>query len=152
MTGEYITTGVIEGGKLEIRNRAGLSQALRGMKDGEVLVSIVRLRACRSQRQNAWYWGVIVQMLADHTGYTPDEMHEVLKAKFIPKRFAVSDGNGEIQDELVIGGSTSILNTVEFGEYCEAIRQWAADSLHVVIPDPIDVKKSDNRQPVEVRA
>jgi hypothetical protein len=142
MTGEYITTGVIEGGKLEIRNRAGLSQALRGMKDGEVLITIERLRATRSQRQNAWYWGVIVQLLADHTGYTPDEMHEVLKAKFIPKRFAVADGNGEICDELVIGGSTAILNTVEFGEYCEAIRQWAADSLHVVIPDPIDAKRT----------
>ena len=138
MTGEYVTTGVIEGGKLEIRNRAGLSQALRGMKDGEVLIRIERLRATRSQRQNAWYWGVIVQMLADHTGYTPDEMHEVLKAKFIPKRFAVADGNGEVRDELVIGGSTAVLNTVEFGEYCEAIRGWAAVDLSVVIPDPID--------------
>lgn len=62
MTGEYITTGVIEGGKLEIRNRAGLSLALRGMKDGEVLIRIERLRATRSAKQNAWYWGVIVQM------------------------------------------------------------------------------------------
>lgn len=138
MTGQYVTTGQIEGGKLEIRNRSQMSAALRGMKDGEVLIRIERLRATRSGRQNAWYWGVIVQMLAEHTGYTPDEMHEVLKAKFIPKRFAVADGNGEIQDELVIGGSSAQLNTVEFGEYCEAIRQWAADALHVVIPDPED--------------
>jgi hypothetical protein len=142
MAGEYVTTGHVEGGKLEIRNRAQLSQALRGMKDGEVLIRIERLRATRSQRQNAWYWGVIVQMLADHTGYTPDEMHEVLKAKFIPKRFAVADGNGEIRDELVIGGSSAALNTVEFGEYCEAIRQWAAENLSVVIPDPLDVART----------
>lgn len=139
MTGEYVTTGLIQGGALEIRNRAALKQALRGMKDGEVLIRIERLRATRSQRQNAWYWGCIVQLLAEHTGYTPDEMHEVLKAKFIPKRFAVADGNGEIRDELVIGGSSAKLNTVEFGEYCEAIRQWAAESLSVVIPDPEDV-------------
>ena len=136
MTGEYITTGRIEGGKLDIRNRAALSQALRGMKDGEVLIRIERLRATRSQRQNAWYWGVIVQLLAEHTGYTPDEMHEVLKAKFIPKRFAVCDGNGEVRDELVVGGSSAALNTVEFGEYCDAIRQWAASDLGLVIPDP----------------
>lgn len=142
MTGEYVTTGVIEGGKLEIRNRAGLSQALRGMKDGEVLIRIERLRATRSMPQNKWYWGVIVQMLADHTGYTPDEMHEVLKAKFIPKRFAVCDGNGEVRDELVIGGSSAVLNTVEFGEYCEAIRQWAAADLGLDIPDPVDAKRS----------
>lgn len=141
MTGEYVTTGLIAGGKLEIRNRAGLSQALRGMRDGEVLIRIERLRATRSTKQNAYYWGVIVQLLSDLTGFTPDEMHDILKAKFIPKRFAVADGNGEIRDELVIGGSTAILNTVEFGEYCEAIRQWAAKNLCLVIPDPIDVKK-----------
>lgn len=142
MTGEYVTTGSIAGGKLEIRNRAGLSQALRGMKDGDVLITIERLRATRSARQNAWYWGVIVQLLAEHTGYTPDEMHEVLKAKFIPKRFAVANGNGEIRDELVIGGSTTTLNTVEFGEYCTAIQEWAAAELAVVIPDPEDVRRS----------
>lgn len=134
--GEYVTTGEIRGGTLKIRNRAALSQALRGMKDGEVLIRIERLRATRSQSQNAFYWGVVVQLLSEFTGYTPDEMHEVLKAKFLPKRFAVCDGNGEIKDELVIGGSSAVLNTVEFGEYLEAIRQWAAETLHVVIPDP----------------
>lgn len=138
MTGEYVTTGRVEAGKLAIRNRAALSKALHGMKDGEVLIRIERLSATRSQQQNRWYWGVIVQLLADHTGYTPDEMHELLKAKFIPKRFAVANGNGEIQDELVIGGSSAKLNTVEFGEFCEAIRQWAAGDLGVVIPDPVD--------------
>jgi hypothetical protein len=142
MSGEYVTTGRIEGGKLDIRNRADLARALRSMKDGEVLIRIERLRATRSQRQNAWYWGVIVQLLAEHTGYTPDEMHEVLKAKFIPKRFAVADGNGEIRDELVIGGSSAALNTVEFGEYCEAIQQWAASELGIVIPDPLDAAKT----------
>lgn len=136
MTGEYVTTGVIEGGKLELRNRRELQHALRAMRDGEVLVRIERLRATRSQRQNAWYWGVIVQQLAEHTGYTPDEMHEILKAKFIPKRFAVADGNGEVRGEFVIGGTTTSLNTVEFGEYCEAIRDWAAE-LGIVIPDPV---------------
>lgn len=134
--GEYVTTGEIHGGALKIRNRAALSQALRGMKDGAVLVTIERLRATRSQQQNKFYWGVIVQLLADYTGYTPDEMHEVLKAKFLPKRFAVCDGNGEVRDELVIGGSSAALNTVEFGEYCDAIQQWAAETLGVVIPDP----------------
>lgn len=69
-------------------------------------------------------------------------MHEVLKAKFIPKRFAVCNGNGEIRDELVIGGSSAVLNTVEFGEYCEAIRGWAAADLGVVIPDPADERRT----------
>ncbi len=39
-------------------------------------------------------------------------------------------------DEFVIGGSTTRMNKLEFGEYCEAIRQWAAMELGINIPDP----------------
>jgi hypothetical protein len=75
-------------------------------------------------------------MLAEHTGYTPDEIHEILKAKFIPKRLAITNGNGEICGEFVLGGSTTKLDTLDFSEYCERIREWAAESLDIVIPDP----------------
>lgn len=132
----FETIGHVRSGRLKIRRRKDLAAALRRMRDGEVLVSITRHRATRSVQQNRWYWGVIVEVLAEHTGYTPDEIHEVLKAKFLPKRIAIADGNGEVRGEFVIGGTTTRLDKVEFGEYCEAIRQWAADSLSLVIPDP----------------
>lgn len=109
---------------------------LKRMRDGEVRISVERLTATRSHLQNRWYWGVIVDLLSQHTGYTADEMHDVLKAKFIPKRIAVADGNGRVRGEFVIGGSTARLDKIEFGEYCEHIREWAADELGVVIPDP----------------
>lgn len=134
--GPIVASGVIESGRLRVRNRHFLTTALAAMRDGDVELRIERKRAARSLNQNAWYWGVIVEMLAEHTGYTPDEIHEVLKAKFIPKRLALADGNGEIKDEFVIGGTTTRMNTLEFGEYCEAIRRWAAEDLDVVIPDP----------------
>jgi hypothetical protein len=98
--------------------------------------SLVKKRATRSLSQNAWYWGCIIDALSEHTGYTPDEMHDFLKAKFIPKKLAVCDDNGEIKDELVIGGSTTKLDKGGFVEYCESIRRWAALELDVVIPDP----------------
>jgi len=97
---------------------------------------IEKRRATRSLNQNAWYWGCIVEAISEHTGYTPDEVHDLLKQKFIPKKLAIQDGNGEIKDELVIGGTTTKLNKVQFGEYCEAIRRWAAMDLDIVIPDP----------------
>jgi hypothetical protein len=37
--------------------------------------------------------------------------------------------------ELVIGGSTTRMDTVQFSEFCERIREWAA-TIGVVIPDP----------------
>jgi hypothetical protein len=134
--GEFITTGYIRSGRLEIRRRRDMQSALKRMRDGEVFISIIPKRAARSQQQNRWYWGVVVELLSDHTGYTPDEIHEVLKAKFLPKRLSVSDGNGEIKGEFVIGGTTARLDKVAFGEFCESVRQWAADELGVVIPDP----------------
>lgn len=130
------TTGYVRGGRLEIRNRKRLNEQIRRMRDGEVVILIERTTAARSQQQNRWYWGVIVDLLSEHTGFTPDEMHEVLKAKFLPKKLSVTDGNGEIREEFVIGGSSAKLNKVEFGEYCEAIRRWAAEELDVIIPDP----------------
>ena len=120
-----------------IENRRAFDEAIRRFRDGaQVQIEVTARRATRSIPQNAWYWGVIVQAIAEHTGYTPDELHDVLKMKFIPKRLAVCDGNGEVKDEFVVGGSTRKMTTAEFGEYCDAIRQWAAQDLGIDIPDP----------------
>lgn len=129
--------GAIQGGRLFIRNRRDFDRQLAQMREGsEVEIEVTRRRATRSIPQNAFYWGVLVHILSDYTGFAPDEMHELLKAKFIPKRLSVCDGNGEIKDEFVLGGSTRKMNKLEFGEYMESIRQWAAETLDVVIPDP----------------
>src|SRR5579863_9716884 len=124
----------LESGTLRL-NRSVLRQLLAGRKDAELVVTIERKHATRSVLANAYYWGVVIEHLSDHTGYTPDEMHEVCKAKFIPKKLALVDGNGEVKDELVIGGTTTTMNKIQFGEYIEAIRHWAAADLGVVIPD-----------------
>lgn len=132
-----VASASVQGGKLFIRNRRHFDQQIAQMKEGwEVEVAVKRRRATRSQQQNAYYWGVVVELISEHTGYSPDEVHDLLKALFIPKRLAVQDGNGEIHGEIVIGGSTRQMNKVEFGEYMETIRRWAAETLDVVIPDP----------------
>ncbi len=76
-----------------------------------------------------------MQALSDHTGYTVDEMHDLCKAQFLPKRLAIADGNGEVVGEFVLGGSTRRLTTSEFHDYIEQVRQWAA-GLDCDIPDP----------------
>lgn len=133
---EYVATGEVRRGQLKVRNKPAFEKALARFADGEVLVRIAHVKATRSEQQNRWYWGVIVASIAEYTGYTADETHEILKAKFIPKQIAVCDGNGEVVDGFVIGGSTAKLGKQAFGDYCEAIRGWAAEKLHLVIPDP----------------
>lgn len=134
---DVVAFGSIKSGKLYVRNRREFDKQIAQMREGcEVEVEVTRRRATRSIQQNAYYWAVAVHLLSEHTGYTPEEVHEFLKAKFIPKKMAIAKGNGEIVDEYVLGGSTRRMNTIEFGEYLETVRRWAAEELDVVIPDP----------------
>lgn len=134
----FVTTGFIQAGKLRIRHRPDLLTWIRQRKDTEVVLTVSRRRATRNLAQNAYLWGVVYEYLSEHTGYTADELHEWAKMKFLPKRLALTDGNGEIREELVIGGTTTRLNKLEFGEYIDAIRRFAAEELMLVIPDPVN--------------
>jgi hypothetical protein len=129
------TPAEIRKGKLRVKDAGKFSERLGRFRDGPVLLTVERKYATRSTAQNALYWACVVGLVAEHTGYTPDEIHDIYKAKFIPKAMAIADGNGEIVGEVVLGGSTTRMDTVQFSEFCERIREWAA-TLGVVIPDP----------------
>lgn len=129
---EVTLTGRIERGKLHVRGWRPL-----GLPDGEVTITVERKRATRSEIQNKWYWGQILRLLSEHTGYTVDELHDYCKQRFNATTVCVIDQrSGDVVDQQRIGKSTAKLNRVAFGEYCEQIRQWAASDLGVVIPDP----------------
>jgi hypothetical protein len=85
--------------------------------------------------QNGYYWGAVLPIIAEHTGHTPEELHEIHKQMFCPKkRYLMKDGRS-----VTVSRSTADLNTVEFTEYLERIRaHWAQDG--VVIPDPVKVE------------
>lgn len=137
---DVVASASVRNGRLLIRNRRLFDQQIAQFREGvEVEIEVTIRRSTRSHQQNRFYWGVVVHLMSEHTGYTPDEVHEFLKMKFIPKRLALADGNGEIRDEFVIGGSTRKMNTVQFGEYLEDCRRFAAETLDCVIPDPEEV-------------
>ena len=71
----------------------------------------------------------------------PDEVHEFCKAKFLPNKVTLADKNGEVVEEVVVGRSTSPLNKIQFGEYIEAIRKWAAETLDLNIHDPLPLER-----------
>ena len=135
MSSRYVTTGTIRHGKLKVSNAGQWMDVIRRFPDGPVIVSLERRHATRSLSQNAFYWSVVVKTISDYTGYTPDETHQALKALHLPKHLAFADGNGEVVGELVIGGSTRVLNNVEFGDFISRVRVWAQDVLGLTIPD-----------------
>lgn len=134
----------LEGGQIRIA-KATLEKRLRGRRDCELELIIDRKHATRSLAQNRLYWKVYVGLIAEHTGYTPEEVHELLKAKFLPKKFTLADTQGEITDQFVIGRSTTRLNKIEFGQYLEEIAKWAAESLGIVMPEATPNELDDRK-------
>lgn len=106
---------------------------LGNMPPGTMLeVEIKTLKAIRSIPQNNFYWWIIVQMLSDHLGYEPEEMHEVLK--YLHNSHDLKLPDGSIAKD---GKSTTGLNTQEAEEYFDRIRVWALQDLEgFVIPLP----------------
>lgn len=131
-------TARVVDGRLRIHNRRLFDEAVRTyLRDGwEVELEITRLRATRSQKQNGYYFGVVLAMLSEYTGHSVDTLHDLLKVKFLSRTEVVLDANGDVLDKIILGTSTRRLKTVEFARYVDDIRQWAALKLHLDIPDP----------------
>lgn len=117
----------IKSDKLHIVNFDAFKSFIRSFGDKEFQLVARKARKPRSNNQNSYYWGVVLSLIYDHTGHTPEELHEAFKWKFL-KRFN-SDG-------LEFAKSTTELTTGEMMEYVENIKKFAAEELDIVIPDP----------------
>ena len=95
-----------------------------------VHVTVKKRQKKRSNPQNSFYWGVVIHILCDTTGYSDDEMHNALKMLFLQDRTR----------KIPTLRSTAHLSTVEFEEYLEKIRVWAASELNCSIPLPNEVE------------
>lgn len=94
------------------------------------------IRPTRSIMQLRYYFGVVVKILSEETGYTPEVMHEHLKKIFLGyKEYDMPDGTTHIQIE-----STKGKTTVEFEDYLKEIRQWSGEFLNCYIPLPNETK------------
>lgn len=125
--------GYKEGNKITFDDTFAFSTMLRSRPDSRVLVRVGPPN--RSDQANAYYWHVL-GLIEEHTGHDSDELHEYFKQKFIPKRVAICDGNGEVKDDAVVGGSTAKMNRSDFYDYVEAVRHFALVELNVETPDP----------------
>jgi hypothetical protein len=122
-----IFRGRVEKGILRLA--PGFYAYLGSLEGLEVEVVVRKKRSKRSDQQNRYYWGVVVKMIADHCGYTPEEMHEALKFKVLGSESPDDHGLVKIR-------STAALSTDEFSQYVNKVVQFAAMSLGVFIPDP----------------
>lgn len=102
---------------------------LAPLEGKDVTVRFARPVKVRSNNQNRLYWGVYLAALAEHTGHTPEELHDVLKAMFLPREFVTI---GKLEIEVV--KSTTKLTTDEFNKYLTQIEAWCNQELGIRLP------------------
>ena len=132
------TYAQIINGKLHLMKRSEFHKAIQMIGDCKGKLIFEKSYKKRSNDQNAYYWGVVIDLF--QTGYfaetgencTPDEAHEYLKNKFNTKE-AVCEGTGEI---LNMVQSTQTLTTVQYEEYLIACRNFIHEYFGILVPLP----------------
>ena len=86
----------------------------------------------RSLDANAYYWGVVIEILRMDFGYEKEEMHDALGLMF----------RRDYTKEMPTIIRTSTMSSKKFWDYIERVRTWAAVEYQMVIPDPNKVEIS----------
>jgi hypothetical protein len=128
----------VQNGHISDNCRHAIAQALRTLSGKEVKVTIEERKKKRSLSQNAYYWSVVIPAVTnainEHgNSMTGEQVHEFLKAEVGGLHQTVTMPTGEIKS---VVGSSTVLTTMQFENYMEQVRVWAAEMLQIVIPLP----------------
>jgi len=129
-----IISGEVKNNKLKLDDRSYFDKIITSFDNKRVNLYIEEYKKQRSDNQNRYYWGVVIKILSDELGYTPEETHEALKIKFLRIK-------GEKLDTVK---STTKLSTKEAEDFYEEIRRWASVELSIDIPEPNEVNFTEN--------
>jgi hypothetical protein len=121
--------GKVEKGRLVLEDSASYRKYIVGMEGKRVSMSVKKYREPRTDNSNRYYWGVVIETIAEHLGYDKDDLHDALKFKFLSSKCYDEKG-------LLMIGSTAKLTTDEFTQYINKIVIWAAQDLQIYVPDP----------------
>ena len=122
----FVFHGEVKQGRLKFDHPDKYLVYLASMEGKRIELTLQKERHNRSLSQNSYYWGVVIEILAEYFGYTPEEQHESLKWLFLKTH----------EDSLVTVKSTAKLSTIEFADYVDKVMRWAAMEYQIYIPDP----------------
>jgi len=106
-------------------HRSLFDRFVRSFKDGQYRLSIEDIKEKRSYQQNRYYW-LYLGIVSEDTGYTPEELHEWARSKFLTKQVVEIFGN-KVRSRT----STTKLSKGEFVEYLMKI----ARETEIPLPD-----------------
>lgn len=83
-------------------------------------VNISEYSYARTLDSNSFYWRLITEM-AEHFGIDKEEMHEIMKYKFLLKKKSIKG------KEIITIESTSTMKQSDFNAYLEKVKQFAVE-------------------------
>ena len=112
------------------------SQAVSlGDRDIKVVHSGFTVKKLRTVEQNNYYWGIVLQIIAEYCGYIgpgdKEQLHNEFRSIFLVRMGRMGQPYVE---------STTNLDTKLFEKYLEAVRKFAFDRYGIVVPLPNEVE------------
>lgn len=123
-------TGKVKNGKFIADIADAFKKAFYPYEGRSVKIDVKELRDTRSNQANRYYWGVVIAAIADYMGERDAEaVHDLMKVECNP-RF-VTQGKKTFR----FGMSTK-LDSKEFWDYVERVRQFGAIECGIYIQNP----------------
>ena len=123
--------GKVKKGKVELYQPERYIVHLARLEGQNIELIVRKESRQRSGQQNRYYWGVVLAIIGETTGYDTEQIHDAMKEKFASKR---------LDNGLMITERTSKMDTVRFTQYIEDIKRWAAEFLSAYIPDAGEIE------------
>lgn len=128
----YMTCLVSDRGAIltDSGDEANLAARFAGKR---VEVRVKTLSPKRSLAANNYYWGCIVSALSDYTGYSKDEVHDLLKSRYASEpNYIVNEKTGEMI-ETNVPRQTRHMTKAEFAQFVDLSEQLCVE-LGIMLP------------------
>lgn len=144
---EVSVGGRMVSGEPKILNRDYLVSVYRQWPEGaEITLTLKRTRAKTSDLQRAYWWAIVVPMIAQETGDDEQSTHEDLKRQFIPKVTKVWRSKRTGRKRRRTHHSIMALDTKQMTDLIDTVRKWAGEFLNLEIPEPDPAWRSNRRE------
>jgi len=120
----------VDFGHLKMNDIDGFNIYLKMLEGKQVDVIIRKHKESRTDQSNRYLWGVVYKMIAEETGHSAEDIHALLKTKFLKKLAFIKGKKYEVIQ------STASLDKLTFSNYIEDCKRFAAMELDLNIPDP----------------
>jgi len=111
-----------------LNNKNQFLQELNQFEGKEIVIKIIERNNNRTKDQNSLFWSWVA-ILSDNTGYTKEEMKELIQVKFLQRERLDADG----YTETYIKG-TSTLSKKEFNDLMNEVSYWSNSTLQITLP------------------